>query len=62
MRQAGDNTVAIIGSDADKRATGKMGKAQAIRPRIVGEALARIRRDLWRFPMPYFVYSTFKPT
>jgi regulator of protease activity HflC (stomatin/prohibitin superfamily) len=46
MRQAGDNTVAIIKSDADKRAAEKMGKAQAVRPRIVGEALAKIRGNL----------------
>ena len=45
MRQAGDNQVAIIRSDAEKKAAEKMGKAQAVRPRIVGEALAKVREN-----------------
>ena len=45
MRQSGDNQVAIIHSDAERKAAEKMGKAQAVRPRIVGEALAKVREN-----------------
>src|SRR3954469_131732 len=44
MRQAGENEVAIIHSEADKKASQRLGQAQAVRPQIVGEALAAIQR------------------
>jgi regulator of protease activity HflC (stomatin/prohibitin superfamily) len=44
MRQAGDNEVAIIHSEADKRASQRLGQAQAVRPQVVGAALSEIRR------------------
>jgi len=43
MRQDGENQVAIIRSQASKEAAQRLGQAQAVRPRIVGEALSRIR-------------------
>jgi regulator of protease activity HflC (stomatin/prohibitin superfamily) len=45
MKQAGENEVAIIHSEADKKASQRLGQAQAVRPEIVGRALAEIRRD-----------------
>ena len=45
MKQAGENTVAIIHSEADKQASQRLGQAQAVRPEIVGRALAEIQRD-----------------
>lgn len=45
MRQAGENEVAIIHSEADKRASQRLGQAQAVRPQVVGHALAEIRRS-----------------
>lgn len=45
MRQAGDNEVALIHSEADKKASQRLGQAQAVRPQIVGRALAEIRRQ-----------------
>src|SRR4051812_47885330 len=45
MKQAGENEVAIIHSEADKKASQRLGRAQAVRPEIVGRALAEIRRD-----------------
>ena len=45
MRQNGDNQVALIHSDADKRASEKLGQAQAVRPQVVGAALAEVRRN-----------------
>ncbi len=45
MKQAGDNTVAIIHSEADKQASQRLGQAQAVRPEIVGRALAEIQRE-----------------
>jgi regulator of protease activity HflC (stomatin/prohibitin superfamily) len=45
MRQDGDNQVAIIRSQAEKEAAQRLGRAQAERPRIVGEALSKIRRN-----------------
>jgi len=45
MRQDGENRVAIIRSNAEKEASRRLGKAQAVRPRIVGEALSEIREN-----------------
>jgi regulator of protease activity HflC (stomatin/prohibitin superfamily) len=45
MRQAGENEVAIIHSEADKKASQRLGQAQAVRPQVVGRALAEIRRQ-----------------
>ena len=45
MRQNGDNHVALIHSDADKRASEKLGQAQAVRPQVVGAALAEVQKD-----------------
>jgi len=45
MRQDGSNKVAVIQSDADKRASQRLGEAQAVRPRVVGEALAQIQTN-----------------
>ena len=44
MRQAGENEVAIIHSEADKKAAQRLGQAQAVRPQVVGLALAEIQR------------------
>ena len=44
MRQAGENEVAIIHSEADKKAAQRLGQAQAVRPHVVGGALAEIQR------------------
>ena len=45
MKQAGENQVAIIHSEADKMASQRLGRAQAVRPEIVGRALAEIQRE-----------------
>jgi regulator of protease activity HflC (stomatin/prohibitin superfamily) len=45
MKQAGDNTVAIIHSEADKQASQRLGQAQAVRPEVVGRALANIQSE-----------------
>lgn len=45
MRQAGENEVAIIHSEADKQASQRLGQAQAVRPQVVGEALAQIQKQ-----------------
>lgn len=45
MRQDGENKVAIIRSQAEKEAAQRLGRAQAERPRIVGEALSKIRQN-----------------
>ena len=45
MKQAGDNTVAIIHSEADKQASQRLGQAQAVRPEVVGRALGEIQRE-----------------
>jgi regulator of protease activity HflC (stomatin/prohibitin superfamily) len=45
MKQAGENQVAIIHSEADKMASQRLGQAQAVRPEIVGRALAEIQRE-----------------
>src|SRR6478752_4628912 len=44
MRQAGDNEVAIIHSEADKKASQRLGQAQAVRPQVIGGALAQIQK------------------
>jgi regulator of protease activity HflC (stomatin/prohibitin superfamily) len=44
MRQAGENEVAIIHSEADKQASQRLGQAQAVRPQVIGEALAQIQK------------------
>lgn len=45
MRQAGENEVAIIHSQADKQASQRLGQAQAVRPQVVGAALAEVQRE-----------------
>ena len=45
MRQNGDNQVALIHSDADKKASEKLGQAQAVRPQVVGGALAEVQKN-----------------
>jgi regulator of protease activity HflC (stomatin/prohibitin superfamily) len=45
MRQSGDNQVALIHSDADKRASEKLGQAQAVRPQVVGAALGDVQKN-----------------
>ena len=45
MRQAGENEVAIIHSEADKKASQRLGQAQAVRPQVIGQALAEIQRE-----------------
>lgn len=45
MKQAGENEVALIHSSADMRASQRLGEAQAVRPRVIGEALAEVGRD-----------------
>lgn len=45
MRQEGENKVAIIRSNAEKEASRRLGKAQAVRPKIIGEALSQIREN-----------------
>ena len=43
MRQAGENEVAIIHSEADRKASQRLGQALAVRPQVVGRALAEIQ-------------------
>lgn len=45
MRQDGENKVALIHSDADKKASQRLGEAQAVRPKVVGDALAEIQKN-----------------
>ncbi len=45
MRQAGENEVAIIHSAADNKASQRLGQAAAVRPHVVGHALAEIQRN-----------------
>lgn len=45
IRQAGDNQVDIIKSRAEREASIEFAKANAVRPRLVGEALREIGRD-----------------
>lgn len=44
MKQAGENEVALIHSSADMRASQRLGEAQAVRPTVVGRALAEVQR------------------
>ncbi len=45
MKQAGDNQVALIHSAADMQAAQRLGEAQAVRPKVIGESLAEIGRN-----------------
>jgi len=45
MKQAGENEVALIHSSADMKASQRLGEAQAVRPTVVGKALAEIQRQ-----------------
>jgi regulator of protease activity HflC (stomatin/prohibitin superfamily) len=45
IRQAGANQVDIIHSSAEKEAAVEFARAEAVRPRLVGQALAAISRD-----------------
>jgi regulator of protease activity HflC (stomatin/prohibitin superfamily) len=45
MKQDGENKVALIHSDADKQASQRLGEAQAVRPRVVGKALAEVQKN-----------------
>jgi len=45
MKQAGDNEVALIHSSADMKAAQRLGEAQAVRPLVVGRALAEIQNN-----------------
>ena len=45
IRQDGINQVSIITSTAERQASIELGKAQAMRPKIVGEALQKISAD-----------------
>ncbi len=45
MKQAGDNEVALIHSSAEMRASQRLGEAQAVRPLVVGKALAEVQRN-----------------
>ncbi|HRQ88143.1 MAG TPA: SPFH domain-containing protein [Bacteroidia bacterium] len=45
IRQAGDNQVDVIKSRAERAASIEFAKAQAVRPRLVGEALREIGQD-----------------
>ena len=45
MKQAGENTVAIIHSEADKQASQRLGQAQAVRPDVIGRVLAELQQE-----------------
>jgi len=45
IRQAGANQVDVIGSAAEKEAAVEFSRAEAVRPRLVGQALAEISKD-----------------
>jgi len=45
MKQDGENKVALIHSKADKEASQRLGEAQAVRPRVVGQALAEVQKN-----------------
>lgn len=45
MKQAGENEVALIHSSADMQASQRLGQAQAVRPKVIGQALAEIGRE-----------------
>ena len=44
MKQAGENEVALIHSQADMKASQRLGEAQAVRPRVIGQVLAELQR------------------
>ena len=45
MKQEGENKVALIHSNAEKKASQRFGEAQAVRPKVVGDALAAIQQN-----------------
>jgi regulator of protease activity HflC (stomatin/prohibitin superfamily) len=45
MKQAGDNEVALIHSSADMKAAQRLGEAQAVRPKVMGQVLAEIEKE-----------------
>lgn len=45
MRQDGDNKVALIQSDADKNASQRLGEAQTVRPKVIGQVLAEVQKE-----------------
>jgi regulator of protease activity HflC (stomatin/prohibitin superfamily) len=45
MKQDGNNKVALIQSDADKNASQRLGEAQAVRPKVIGQVLAEVQQD-----------------
>lgn len=45
MKQAGDNEVALIHSSADMKAAQRLGEAQAVRPKVIGQALGEIEKE-----------------
>lgn len=45
MKQAGDNEVALIHSSAEMKAAQRLGEAQAVRPQVIGSALAEIEKE-----------------
>jgi hypothetical protein len=45
MNQEGENRVAIIRSESERKAAEKMGRAAAVRPLIVGRALAEVQKN-----------------
>ncbi|MBL9172972.1 MAG: SPFH/Band 7/PHB domain protein [Verrucomicrobiales bacterium] len=45
MKQAGENTVAIIHSEADKQASQRLGQSQAVRPDVIGRVLAELQQE-----------------
>ncbi len=44
MKQDGNNKVAVIQSAADNQAAERLGRAQAVRPKVIGQALAEIQQ------------------
>lgn len=45
MKQDGENRVALIHSDAEMKASQRLGEAQAVRPKVVGNALAEVQKN-----------------
>ncbi len=45
IRQAGTNQVDVVRSAAEKEAAVEFARADAVRPRLVGQALSQIARD-----------------
>ena len=60
IKQDGANQVGIITSTADRQAAVEFGKAAAMRPRIVGEALQRISADPEVFGVMFDILETQK--